>query len=832
MPKSSVGLKKSLSFKTIIFLTVNSIMGTGIFFLPAVGAKAMGTSSIIAWVVLSLISIYIATLFAELCSMFPKAGGIYEFAKQVYPRSISFLIGWSALLASNITIAMLTIGAIQYLLPFEILYVKELVSIFFIILFNYISFKGIKTSSTMLVTFAFITLGTLSLIIIPNFLNLNPANLTPTPWNLSILLVTIFLIAETFFGWESPLFLAEETKNGHIIVPRALVIGTVFITLISLLLVISALGSLDHQVFAAAKAPLLALAQNNYGSQAIPIFTILIYVSLIGSVAGWITTSPRLILSLAQDKLFPKRFAEIHPKNATPHKAILFQATVSVALVFIGSGNYHALLEMLLPLLLLLYSTVIITVAILRIKRPDIKRYFHAPFPRTGPFAVIIFFGVLFYFWLTHSDNAIQSIQLAATFIVVGIPVYGLMQLQYDHRTVNKLNNLLAYLTLMFESIVVPRSIRSQITHLLGNVKGKTVFEFGCSVGSLTKHLAEEVGPEGRIFATDISTKSIDITTRRMQRNGHTHVKALQDHRHSQRVHPEIPHVDKIVSISVLDSVEKLDDILFDMNNRMEKGGRICFVEYDRFFYIFSNLEWISSDTMIKHIFRRNGFLVGVQRQKSILWEVIFIYGKKIKDVDKPEEYQQIDTALIAKKEPIRLHSIMKTYLMSHEHEILKREIGVGFYHHPKISVYANPEYFQKVLTILTEVSLYSCPDGGIIIITAKEDASGIHLQVLSQIRRKVLVLFLDPSKETLDEETHTYKKHRSDLEYLEAIITAMGGTLLIDQIWEKHDPVKLKELEVFILGIYEESVIQEGQDYLNIDIHLPHHGGSDTTGR
>ncbi|MFO7711429.1 MAG: amino acid permease, partial [Candidatus Woesearchaeota archaeon] len=483
-------LKKSLGFNSLVLIAINSMMGTGIFFLPAVGAAVMGTSSIIAWVILALTSIYISTLFAELCSMFPKAGGIYEFSKHVYPKPVSFLIGWSTLVASNITIAMLTIGAIQYLLPFDVLYLKEIVSIIFILLFNYFSFKGIKTSSTMLVTFSFITLGTLFLLIVPNFMNFQVSNLAATSWDFPLLFLTIFFISETFFGWESPLFLAEETKNAHIVVPRALVIGTIFISIISILFIVSSLGSLSWQVFAASDAPLLTLAVNNYGVQAIVVFTLLVYLSIIGSVADWITTSPRLVLSLAKDKMFPKKFAAIHPKNSTPHNAIIFQTVISILVVFAGSGNYEALLEMLLPLLIFLYSSLILTVLLLRIKKPELKRYFNAPFPRIGPIVVITFFAVIFYFWFTNSHNAFHSLRLAFTFILMGLPVYLFMQMQYNPYAVNAINNLFAYLNLYLERLLVPPRMRVEILGLLGQMRGKTIFEFGCSVGTLTKHLA------------------------------------------------------------------------------------------------------------------------------------------------------------------------------------------------------------------------------------------------------------------------------------------------------------------------------------------------------
>jgi len=110
-------LKSTLSFPVILLITINSIMGTGIFFLPAKGAGVAGPMSIISWVIMSLISIYIAMCFGELSSMFPKSGGIYEFCKQAYGRFISFLIGWLCLIAANVTIAMLMIGTPSQLIP-------------------------------------------------------------------------------------------------------------------------------------------------------------------------------------------------------------------------------------------------------------------------------------------------------------------------------------------------------------------------------------------------------------------------------------------------------------------------------------------------------------------------------------------------------------------------------------------------------------------------------------------------------------------------------------------------------------------------------------------
>jgi len=214
-------LKKVLNFPTILLITINSIMGTGIFFLPAVGAKYAGPASIISWIIMAVVSIYIAMCFGELTSMYPKAGGVYEFCKHAYGRFTSFIIGWATLIAGNVTIAMLVVGAIQYLLPFEAAHVKIPLSLGFIIAFNYIAYKGMKTSSVMLVTFAFITLGTIFGLIFPGILNFNMTNMVPFfVFPMSSILITIFFIAETFFGWETATFLAEETKTAKKLCPK------------------------------------------------------------------------------------------------------------------------------------------------------------------------------------------------------------------------------------------------------------------------------------------------------------------------------------------------------------------------------------------------------------------------------------------------------------------------------------------------------------------------------------------------------------------------------------------------------------------------------------
>ncbi len=385
-------LNRVLDFKAILLIIISTIIGNTIFFLPIIGAKYSGTFLLVLWTVISILGIYLSMCFAELISTFPKAGGVYEYAKQAYGRFTSFLIGWLTLILANVTIAILIIGAIHYLLPYQLLAEKTvlltILSLLFIITFNYIAYKGIRLSAVVLMTFAIISLATICSLIIPGLfrlqlinpnLNLN-LNLISSffIFPISILFFALYLIQQSFFRWESIAFLAEETKAPEKIMPKALIIGTVCIAVFGLLLILSSLN--NWQIFTQSITPLADLGVLYFGNIFKTIFTLLAYLIIIGSAVSCIITTPRLILSMARDRLFPMQFSAVHQKYGTPHKAILCQTIICSLFVLIGANSFKTLLIILPPLILIVYTSVLFALLILRFKQPSIKRPYKAPF--------------------------------------------------------------------------------------------------------------------------------------------------------------------------------------------------------------------------------------------------------------------------------------------------------------------------------------------------------------------------------------------------------------------------------------------------------------------
>lgn len=629
-------LKRVLGFWTILSLSIGSIMGTGLFFGPAIASKYSGNASILAWLILSVIAIYISLYFAELVSMYPKAGGIYEFSKHSYSRFFSFMMGWTAWIVSNLTTALLVVAATDYLITDSSqITLKVLISITFIVLLNLVAYFGIEASAVLLVIFAIVPVLVILAIIFPGFFYLNYGNYSPFfSFGISSIFLTVFFMAESFFGWEGATYLAEETQEPEKVIPKAIVIGTIIVAFLGVFVTLISLGVIPWKILADSSAPLSIVSGSLLGGIGANLINIGIFISLVGSAAGGIVTMPRLILALARDKLFIAQFSSIHEKFRTPYKAILFQTIVSLLIFGMTFGKYKSLLNLVLPLGFFMYFFIILSVLLLRKKEPSIPRTIRVPFVRAGSYflmgAIIIMLAV----WVSPDFGnidygAFKMLKFGLSLIFVGVPIYLLLEIYYNPDTIIRINDSLAYLTLFMERFILPKSVRRELLALLGDVKGKKVLEFGCSVGTFTLYLAQAVNPNGRVYATDLSKRDLIITKKRLMSRGHSHVVVIHDEHQINRVHPSIPHVNAIVSVGMMGYLQDVKKVLKEMRELLPYGGKIVFLDYVDFFKIIPNVAWLSSDKTIENIFREAGFSVFVTRKKGMFWNYVYVYGIK-----------------------------------------------------------------------------------------------------------------------------------------------------------------------------------------------------------
>ena len=653
MPEES---KKGFGYWTILALAIGSVMGTTLFMGPQLIASQLsyldnGNVLIFAWIILSIIAVYIAACFGELSAMFPKAGGAYEFSKQAYGKFNSFNIAWIAWLFGSMATVLVIVAAIKSLdfgfSDYEILGLTLrgetfhfLIGVGLILLLNLVAYLGVNANSMMLLALAVVMLAIPASIVAGGIPQINLENFQPIlSGEYLAVFVILFFMAEAYFGWESATYLAEETRNPTKIIPRALIHATAIIGIVGLLLILTILGLIPWGNLAGYGSPVNQLATEMYPGIVASIIFAGMFLAFMGTAFATVLSLPWLLLALARDKLFLGQFTNIHPKFGTPHYAIMFQTVALTLLMVLAFAEYDRLLQLLTPMAAVLYISMLLAIVVLRRKMPDKERPFKVMFSPAGPVLVSLFLVSIVAGWIIQSPGtSVGHLMTSASLMLFGIPFYLLVELYYDPKMITSVNDMIAYATFFLQKITRSgRSIRKEVLGFFGeDVKGKTVLEFGCGVGTLTLQLADLIGSDGKLYSIHFAKNNIKIAKKRIATKkwetdewAYNHVQVIHDPDQMNRVHPEIIYADATVSIGLLSYIQDIKKILAELYAIMPTGGKLCIVENTDFFHIIPNVEWLSKNSDIEKFFRDAGFAVRVKRKKGLLWNTVFVQGIK-----------------------------------------------------------------------------------------------------------------------------------------------------------------------------------------------------------
>ncbi len=525
---------KKLGFGVLLFILINSVLGSSLFYLPGQGFSSAGPASIVAWLVLFIMASVLMLYMGELVTLHPTSGGTYEFCKRAYGRFGSFVAGWTIWIAGNFGMALNLVAAAEYFIPEQTtaaFYLRIAFALLWIIVLNFMAFRGVDAGATMLVAFGIIASLVVLLMTLPSFIDV-PGLLSGqfgSPFDSSLLspffqhggrgalpslLLALFVISEAFFGFEVISYLANEAKEPKKL-HKVMITGMVICGLIMGVYIFSSLGTVEAVDYAKDLRPFAVQAMNTMGLTGQNIVVFGMYLVIVGAAAAWPITGSRLLQAMARDNLFVKNFVELHPKHKSPHRAVVFQG-VMVALFswFIFRGYivnwgdpYRSIYLVYVLLSMLVISLIVLCVPILRRKEAHLKRPFKAPFGTVVPVAFVLVLLGLVVNWIWLEKGIAWSIfGLAASFVVVGLPFYFLVEMFYDPVAIRKVSDKLVFLTRFGES----GGLRKAVLEHLGDMKGLKVLEFGCATGGLTKKLVERVGPSGKVVAVDFSAKKIE----------------------------------------------------------------------------------------------------------------------------------------------------------------------------------------------------------------------------------------------------------------------------------------------------------------------------------
>ncbi|WP_420008765.1 APC family permease [Xanthomonas sacchari] len=346
------GLVRAVSRWQIVGLSINDVIGSGIYLLPAATAALLGPLSL--WAVL-LAGVAVALLvlcYAQAASYFDEPGGSYLYAREAFGRFAGFEIGWMIWLTRISSAAALSNGLADAVVRFWPAAAGGGARLAIVVgslgLLTAINVIGVKSAARTGVALVIGKLVPLLLFVAIGVFYVDWSwafsGKTPDPRDVGNLGEAALLLLFAYAGFENIPAAAGEYRNPRRDVPFALITMIVTVTLIYAAVQVVAQGTLPN---VAQSATPLADAASGFGGEVLAlILTVGATISILGTTSNTVMLGPRFLFALAKDGYGPAFLARVHPRFRTPAAAILLQGVLSLALALSGSFVQLALLSM------------------------------------------------------------------------------------------------------------------------------------------------------------------------------------------------------------------------------------------------------------------------------------------------------------------------------------------------------------------------------------------------------------------------------------------------------------------------------------------------------
>ncbi|MGI9204321.1 MAG: APC family permease [Woeseiaceae bacterium] len=321
-------------------LVLNSIIGAGIFALPATVTARAGALSPWLFLVVGLLVITIVLTFAELASYFKESGGPVLFTTTAFGPLVGFSTGWILFIsrmtafAANTTVMALYLGAVW---PwFQTGLGRTLLITFICSLLTWVNFIGLKEGLRTMAIITVFKITPILLLIVLGLQHVSGDTLFPaTMPTIDDLGGTTLLLIYAFVGFESATIMSGETKNPKETLPRALVLTPIAVGIFYFLIVVVFISVLPDP--GAEGATLIDVGRELMGSPGAQLITLAAVFSIGGNLSSIMLAVPRLPFALAEKRLLPRWFGHIHHKYATPSNSILMLGGLGLAFALSGS---------------------------------------------------------------------------------------------------------------------------------------------------------------------------------------------------------------------------------------------------------------------------------------------------------------------------------------------------------------------------------------------------------------------------------------------------------------------------------------------------------------
>ena len=441
-PTDEARLTRAIGPLMGVLIVVNATIGTGIFKTPGKIARLAGSleAYLLVWLAGGVIALCGALTLAELAAALPRTGGIYEYLRRAWGRSIAFLFGWTMLvllipsaLGSFARLAAEALSALSGAAPDRDR--ESVIALAVLGVCAGANLFGVRSSARVqsgVAAAKYLGVGLLALLglFAPLAVDASvpipadaPAYLaSPTMAGCFTALVSVMW---SYDGWADLSRVSGEVRDPARTLPRALILGTVAILVIYLLANLGYARTLGldglRRSTVGESMPAAHLAMLTLGAVGRSMLGALIFVSCLGACMTNLLTAPRVFVPLAADGLFLASLGRVSERHAVPARAIGVAAFVGAG--YIASRSFEQLTDAFVVGFFPFYMLAVLAVFRLRRTEPDLPRPFRVPLYPLVPAVFLIGAGCLMIGALLDAD---RTAFFALGIMLAGFPVQWL----------------------------------------------------------------------------------------------------------------------------------------------------------------------------------------------------------------------------------------------------------------------------------------------------------------------------------------------------------------------------------------------------------------------
>jgi amino acid transporter len=452
--KDQLPADRPLGLWDAVSIIIGIVVGSGIYETPPLVLQNVGGpgAALAVWAVCGLLSLVGALCYAELASTYPRTGGDYVYLGRAFGPWLGFLFGWAQLaVVMTGSIGMLAFIFADYAVPLWGLtpgqeWAWAAGAVTALSLLNLLGVVVGKAAQNVLTAAKVLGLGG---ILVAGFCwpaPASPAAEHPAADFASLALAMVFVLY-TYGGWNDAAYVAAEVRDGGRNIPRALVLGTLGITLIYVLVNAAYLTGLGFEGARASKRVAADVLARPLGEWAGKAMSVLVMVSALGAVNGLIFSGARVYSRLGADYTL---FAWLGrwDRRGAPVGALLTQMVITVAMIGVvgtrgglelldqqlarvklppvpweSRGGFDKLLACSAPVFWFFFLLTGLSLFVLRWKDRGIRRPFSVPL---FPLLPLIFCATCGYMLWAAFNYAGRLTLVGVLPVAAGLPLYGL----------------------------------------------------------------------------------------------------------------------------------------------------------------------------------------------------------------------------------------------------------------------------------------------------------------------------------------------------------------------------------------------------------------------